>query len=155
MMMMIMTRSDASRRANGVAAVLTQRRTASQPFALPGHVPPPARPDARRGQRPLASPECVPRAHLRQRSAPRRGRYIWRRDAFGPQPLLSRPSTHNPPPRLVNSRDTFILCLRFLREDRRSVDENRFWNLEIKKKWRRVCNFQGFARKNMIDLKVN
>lgn len=48
----------------------------------------------------LASPGGVPRAHLRQRRV-RCGCYIWRRGALEPQPLLSRPSIHNSPPRLV------------------------------------------------------
>lgn len=107
--MTAMMRSNASRRANGVAAVLTQRRLSWASWSVYHH------PRAHRHKAwaaSLASPRGVSRAHLRQRRVSHRGRYIWRRDALEPQPLLSRPSIHNSPSRLViDPRDVSSLCL--------------------------------------------
>lgn len=120
----------------------------------------------------LASPRGVSRAHLRQRRVSRRGRYIWRRDALEPQPLLSRPSIHNSPSRLViDSRDAPLCACSVLRKFTRGYRsqkcrqeilkrENR--NVSVYKSKGSICSEEQFCNqssekleRNWIDSKVN
>jgi len=145
--MTMMTGNDASRRVNGVAALLLPKdaleldavairvswsRTTTRTPRLVAWA-------ARCWPAPWRRPACPSWVASRTAS----GRYIWRRGAVEPQPLLSRPPIHNPPPRLVSSsRESLFVCahnsrvrVEILVAEIRSVGDNRI-EIEREDKWR-------------------
>jgi len=129
--MTMMTGNDTSRRANGVAALLPTK-DALEPDAVAvraswsrttTRTPRLVAWAARCWPAPWRRPACPSWVASRTTS----GRYIWRRDAVEPQPLLSRPPIHNPPPRLVSSwRESLFVCAhnsRVLVAEARSVGD--------------------------------